>query len=170
MNKPHPTALQKAPKESAIQMREMVLPQHTNAINTIFGGVVMSWIDLAAAMCAQKHCEKYVVTVHVDEISFISSIKVGEHVIIKASINYVGRTSMVVGVKVESENPILRETRVTTRAYLTFVALDQAGRPTAVPGLILETAEDQRRYENAQKRVALQKKLRQELVATSHLS
>lgn len=153
----------KSPQASAIEMREMVLPQHTNALNTIFGGVVMSWIDLAAAMCAQKHCNRHVVTVHVDEISFISPIKVGEHVLIKASINYVGKTSMIVGVKVESENPILKTSHITTRAYLTFVALDLAGKPVEVPPLDLVTDDETRRYQNAQKRAQLQRDMRQTL-------
>jgi acyl-CoA hydrolase len=126
---------------SAVEMREMVLPQHTNALNTIFGGVVMSWIDLAAAMCAQKHCNRNVVTVHIDEISFISPIKVGEHVLIKASLNYVGKTSMIVGVKVLSENPIEQTSKLTTKAYLTFVALDLQGKPCSVPTLELLTSE-----------------------------
>ena len=128
----------KAPRQSNIEMREMVLPQHTNALNSIFGGVLMSWIDLAAAMCAQKHCERHVVTVHIDELSFLSPIKVGEHVLIKASIDYAGTTSMIIGVRVESENPLTREIRLTTRAYLTFVAIDSHGKPIHVPPLLLE--------------------------------
>jgi len=154
----------RAPRLSAVEMREMVLPQHTNSLNTIFGGVVMSWIDLAAAMSAQKHCNRHVVTVHVDEISFISPIKVGEHVLIKASINYVGKTSMIVGVKVISENPIENTSKITTRAYLTFVAVDLAGKPVAVPPLQLETPEDERRFANAKKRSEMQKKMRETLV------
>lgn len=153
----------KAPNLSKIEMREMVLPQHTNAINSIFGGVLMSWIDLAAAMCAQKHCEKNVVTVHIDELSFLSPIKVGEHVLIKAAINYAGNTSMIIGVRVECENPLTREIRLTTRAYLTFVAIDSTGEPVTVPPLILENDEDIRRFENAKLRNAHRKKMRQTL-------
>ncbi|MDH4466859.1 MAG: acyl-CoA thioesterase [Bacteriovoracaceae bacterium] len=150
----------KSPKESMIEMREMVLPQHTNALNTIFGGVVMSWIDLAAAMSAQKHCNRHVVTAHIDEISFLSSIKVGEHVLIKASVNYVGRTSLIVGVRVESEDILAQTTKITTRAYLTFVALDLHGHPVQVPPLNPETHDEKRRFENAKKRVQATKELR----------
>lgn len=144
-------------------MREMVMPNHTNPQNTIFGGVVMSWIDIAAAMSAAKHCQRAVVTVHVGDISFLSPIKVGYHVLITASVNYVGSTSMVVGVKVESENPYTNEKMVTTRAYLTFVALDDHGKPTAVPKLKIVTKDDKRRYENAKLRVENLKNLRSTL-------
>lgn len=153
----------KSPEESKIEMREMVLPQHTNALNSVFGGVLMSWIDLAAAMCAQKHCEKHVVTVHIDELSFLSPIKVGEHVLIKASINYAGKTSMIIGVRVESENPITREIRLTTRAYLTFVAIDSHGKPIEVPTVKIETEEHQRRFDNAKLRNLHGKKMRETL-------
>lgn len=157
--------MEKPVSESHIQMREMVMPHHTNPQNTIFGGTVMSWIDIAAAMCAAKHCNKPVVTVHVDELHFISPIKVGEHVIIKASVNYVGRSSIVVGVRVESENPYTNKIKTTTRAYLTFVALDENGKPTSVPRLKISNEEEKRRYENAQKRVESNKKLRKEIVS-----
>jgi len=153
----------KSPSQSKIEMREMVLPQHTNALNSIFGGVLMSWIDLAAAMCAQKHCERHVVTVHIDELSFLSPIKVGEHVLIKASINYTGSTSMIIGVRVDSENPLTQEVRLTTRAYLTFVAIDSLGKPISVPPLLLENEEDKRRFENAKLRSAHGKQMRETL-------
>jgi uncharacterized protein (TIGR00369 family) len=155
--------IEKSPQESYIIMQEMVMPQHTNPQNTIFGGVVMSWIDIAAAMSAAKHCNRPVVTVHVDEIHFITPIKVGEHVKVSASVNYVGRTSMVVGVKVESENPYFNEVKTTTRAYLTFVALDTSGKPIEVPRLKLETEAEKRRYLNAKLRVEHSKKLNAEL-------
>lgn len=153
----------KKPSDTTITMREMVMPNHTNPQNTIFGGVVMSWIDIAAAMCAAKHAEKPVVTVHVDDIDFKAPIKIGCHVIIQASLNYVGRTSMIVGVSVESENPYTGKRVQTTKAYLTFVALDEDGTPTTVPGLELETDEERRRYDNAKKRVESHKKLLKDL-------
>lgn len=153
----------KSPLDSAVSMQEMVMPNHANPQNTVFGGVVMSWIDMAAAMAATKHCQKPVVTVHVDHISFKAPIKVGYHVKIEAMVNYVGNTSMEVGVKVTSENPLTGQTRVTTTAYLTFVALDDFGKPTTVPKLICSTEDEKRRYENAKKRVAANKKLLSEL-------
>lgn len=143
----------KSPSESSIEMREMVMPNNTNALNTVFGGTVMSWIDIAAAMVAARHCGKPVVTAHIDDIDFLAPIKVGYHVLIQASMNYVGRTSMIVGVKVTSENPYTGESRRTTRAYLTFVALDDLGRPVEVPALTPESEDEIRRYENAKIRV-----------------
>ena len=153
----------KTPSDSSVEMREMVMPHHTNPQNTVFGGTVMSWIDIAAAMVAARHCGRPVVTAHIDDIDFIAPIKMGYHVLIQASLNYVGRSSMIVGVKVTSENPYTGEARTTTKAYLTFVALDDLGRPVEVPGLIPETEDEKRRFDNAKKRVAMKKSVRETL-------
>ena len=153
----------KTPKDSAISMRQIVMPGDTNAHGTIFGGVVMSWIDIAAAMCASKHCNNPVVTVHIDNIEFRSPINIGSHVIIKASMNYVGRTSMIIGVRVESENPMTEEIRLTTKAYLTFVSIDEFGNPKEVPNLKPESEDEIRRYKNAQERMKSNKELHQKL-------
>ncbi len=144
----------KSVSSSEIEMRNLVMPNDTNPQNTIFGGVVMSLIDMAAAMVAQRHANRPVVTVHIDDISFMAPIKVGEHVLIKSSINYVGKSSMLVGVKVISENPFTGVTRHTTTAYLTFVALDENGKPTEVNKLLAETPEQIRRFEEGKKRMA----------------
>ncbi len=153
----------KTPSESAVEMRELVMPNHTNPQNTVFGGTVMSWIDIAAAMVAARHCGRPVVTAHIDDIDFIAPIKMGYHVLIQASLNYVGRTSMIVGVKVTSENPYTGECRTTTKAYLTFVALDDLGRPIVVPELKPESEDEIRRFDNAKKRVAMKKTVRETL-------
>lgn len=153
----------KTPSESEITMREMVMPGDTNKHGTIFGGKIMAWIDIAAAMCAERHCQKPVVTAHIDDIDFLSPIKVGHHVIINASINYAGKSSMIIGVKVESENPYTAERRTTTKAYLTFVALDEFGKPVVVPQVSPETEDDKRRFENAKTRRESNKKLRSDL-------
>jgi acyl-CoA hydrolase len=153
----------KTPSESSVEMREMVMPHHTNPQNTVFGGTVMSWIDIAAAMVAARHCGRPVVTAHIDDIDFIAPIKVGYHVLIQASLNYVGKTSMIVGVKVTSENPYTGESRTTTKAYLTFVALDDLGKPVIVPTLDPKTDDEKRRFENAKKRVAMKKSVREAL-------
>ena len=153
----------KSPKDSIIHMRELVMPSHINPQGTIFGGTVMSWIDIAAAMCAAKHCNRTVVTVHVDEISFLSPIKMGYHVLIQATMHYVGRTSMIIGVNVQSENPYTSDIKTTTQAYLTFVALDDDGKPTEVPALLLETEEEKQLFENTKKRVEGYKALRAKL-------
>jgi acyl-CoA hydrolase len=153
----------KTPSDSSVEMRELVMPHHTNPQNTVFGGTVMSWIDIAAAMVAARHCGRPVVTAHIDDIDFIAPIKMGYHVLIQASLNYVGRSSMIVGVKVTSENPYTGEARTTTKAYLTFVALDDLGRPVEVPGLNPETEDEKRRFDNAKKRVAMKKSVRETL-------
>ena len=144
--------------DSAVEMRFLVMPNDTNPQNSIFGGVVMSWIDMAAAMCAERHSNRPVVTVHVDDISFKAPMKIGDHALIKASINYVGKTSMLVGVKVIAENPFTGITRHTTTAYLAFVALDDIGRPIQIRGLIPETEDEIRRFENGKARIDDMKK------------
>lgn len=153
----------KTPSETAIEMREMVMPNHTNSHGNVFGGTVMSWIDIAAAMVASRHCGRPVVTAHIDDIDFIAPVKMGYHVLIQASLNYVGRTSMIIGVKVTSENPFTGEARTTTKAYLTFVALDDLGRPVEIPALKPETEDEIRRFENAKKRVQMKKDVRASL-------
>ena len=154
------TRTKKPSSASAIEMRELVMPHHTNPRNTIFGGVVMSWIDTAAAMAAHRHTQKSVVTANIDNISFKSPIGIGEHVVIKASVNYVGKSSIEVGCKVLAENPFTAESRHTTTAYLTFVALDDDNRPTEdFPLLEVISSDEKRRFEQAQKRVEARKKL-----------
>lgn len=135
--------------ESQVVMTELVLPSHTNALGSIFGGTVMSWIDIAGAICAQRHSRKIVVTAHIDEVQFIAPVYKGWVVNLKASVNQVGSTSMEIGVRVDAENPQTGEMFHTASAYLTFVALDSHGKPTQVAPLILETAEDKRRHEAA---------------------
>lgn len=146
--------------ESVVEMREIVMPNHINPQNIVFGGVIISWIDLAAAMCAMKHARANVVTVHIDDVSFLNSIRIGDHVIIKASLNYVGKTSMVIGVKVESENPYTGIRQKTAKAYLTFVSLDEFGKKLIVPSISPKSNDEIRRYENAKQRV----NYRQELI------
>jgi acyl-CoA hydrolase len=153
----------KVPSESEIEMRELVLPGHTNSHGTIFGGTLMSWIDIAAAMCAMKHAANPVVTAHVDGIDFMTPINVGSQVVLKASINYAGRSSMVIGVKVMVENPFNGQTRQTTKAYLTFVALDEFGKPIEVPEVDPVTEDDKRRFENAKTRTQARKEMRSTL-------
>jgi acyl-CoA hydrolase len=148
----------KTASESAVETRFLVMPNDTNPQNSIFGGVVMSWIDMVAAMVAERHSNRPVVTVHVDDISFKAPIKIGDHVLIKASINYVGKTSMLVGVKVVAENPFTGITRHTTTAYLTFVALDDIGRPIQIHGVIPETDDEKRRFVEGQARIEEMKK------------
>ncbi len=142
----------KPAKNSAVIMTEIVLPTHANALGSIFGGQVMSWIDIAGAIAAGRHARKVVVTASIDALHFVAPIKVGHVVHIKAMVNYASRTSMEVGVRVDSENPVTGEVHHTAKAYLTFVGLDENGKPTPVPPVLAETADEKRRYEEAKKR------------------
>lgn len=134
---------------SKVWMTELVLPGHGNSFGHVFGGVIMSWIDIAGAIAAQRHSRASVVTASIDELSFVAPVMVGWVVNLKASVNYVSRTSMEIGVRVDAENPITGEKFHTASAYLTFVALDQNGKPTPVPQILAETAEERRRYDHA---------------------
>lgn len=135
-----------------MEMVEIVLPQDTNPLGNVLGGRVMHLMDQAAAMAAIRHCRKPVVTASVDKLDFRSPIKLGQFIILKASVNAAFRTSMEVGVRVESEVPTTGERRHTSSAYFTFVALDELGRPAEVPPAKPETAEEQRRFEAALQR------------------
>ncbi len=130
-------------------MVEVVLPQDANVLGNILGGRVMHLVDIAAAIAAHRHSSSHVVTASVDYVDFRNPIRVGELIILRAHVNRVFRTSMEVGVKVFSENVLTGERKHTTTAYVTFVAIDENGRPKPVPPLILETAEDRRRFREA---------------------
>ncbi len=130
-------------------MVEVVLPQDANVLGNILGGRVMHLVDIAAAIAAHRHSQSHVVTASVDYVDFRNPIRVGELIILRANINRVFRTSMEVGVKVFSENILTGERKHTTTAYVTFVAIDEAGRPKPVPPLILKTAVERRRYREA---------------------
>ena len=142
----------KAIRSSQVVMTQLVLPSHTNALDTIFGGTIVSWIDIAAAIAAQRHSQKEVVTASIDKLDFIAPVKKGWVVNLKASVNFTSRSSMEIGVRVDAENPKTGELFHTVSAYLTFVALGSDGKPTQVPELILETEVDRRRFESAKKR------------------
>jgi acyl-CoA hydrolase len=126
-------------------MTEIVLPGDANALGTIFGGKLMQWIDIAASVVGMRHSGGPVVTASIDGLSFLTPIHIGEIVVLQAQPNFVGRTSMEIGVRVDAEDARSGARRYTTKAYLTFVAIDAAGRPRAIPPLALETDEDRRR-------------------------
>jgi len=142
----------KTVKFSQVTMTELVLPTHTNALDTVFGGTVMSWIDICAAIAAQRHAGRDVVTASMDRLSFVAPIRRGWVVNLKASVNFTSRTSMEIGVKVNAENPKTGEMFHTASAYMTFVALGSDGKPTEVPKLVVESDEEKRRFAAAQKR------------------
>ena len=142
----------KLARNSTVIMTEIVLPSDANALGTIFGGRVMSWIDIAGAISAGRHARRVVVTASIDALNFLAPIKIGHVVHILASVNFASRTSMEVGVRVDSENPITGEIRHTATAYTTFVAIDDHGKPTPVPPVIAETPDEKRRFEKAKQR------------------
>lgn len=146
---------------SQVVMTQLVLPSDTNSLDTVFGGVVMSWIDIAAAIAAQRHSNQVVVTASVDDLHFIAPVYKGWVVNLKASVNFASRTSMEVGVRVDAENPRSGEKFHTASAYLTFVAIDSQGKPIPIPGVHPETDDEKRRYSQAQKRRELRLKRRQ---------
>jgi acyl-CoA hydrolase len=133
-------------------MTELVLPGHTNAHGTIFGGIVMSWIDIAGAIAAGRYSRSPVVTVSIDYLHFIIPIKLGDAVQIRARISYVGSTSMEVEIDVDAENIISGQIERATRAYLTYVAVDEFGRPKRVPAYKPKTVEEKKQYKEAEKR------------------
>ena len=149
----------KSPRESSVETRYLIMPHQANPHGTAFGGVIVAWIDMVAAMTAQRHCGKEVVTAGIDSLVFKEPIRIGDHVVLKASVNYVSRSSMEVGVQVTREDPYSGEQVIATTAYLTFVALDENKRPTPVPPIVPETEQEIKRYENAKLRVQARKEL-----------
>ena len=138
---------------SRVVMTQIVMPLHTNGAGGIlFGGVVMQWIDVCAGVAAMRHSAGKVVTASIDRLDFLSPIKLGDVVVLQAQVNYTAHTSMEVGCRVETEDPVTRKRRYTTKAYLTFVAVDEGGRPRPCPPIKPESDEERRRYERAAKR------------------
>jgi len=138
--------------QSHVTMTELVLPQHTNALDSIFGGVIVSWVDIAAAIAAQRHSGMPVVTASIDALNFVAPVYKGWIVNIRASVNYTGKTSMEVGVRVDAENPITKQVFHTASAYLTFVALGKDGKPCPIPPVQPEGETQNRRFKAAEKR------------------
>lgn len=134
-------------------MTELVLPSHTNSLGTIFGGVVMGWVDIAGAIAAQRYARAPVVTASIDYLHFIVPIKLGYTVQIRASVTYAGRTSMETEIFVDAENTITGTVERATHSYLSFVALDEAGKPKKVPPFPKPTTPAEKKaYEEALKR------------------
>ena len=150
--------------DSATEMAQPVLPHHANVHGSVLGGTVMHWIDLAAAVVANRHCRRPVVTAAIDEMSFLAPIQVGQLALLHARITLVDKSSMEIRVDVESEDLLSGERRHTSTAYVTFVALDPVtGRPVAVPALVLET--DEQRMEHAAGLIRRRRRLEQRKTA-----
>ena len=145
-------------RTSQVTMHELVLPNDTNNLGNVLGGRVMHLMDICAAMSAYKHARTHVVTASVDDMNFLAPAKKGFILILKSSVNYVANSSMEVGVKIESEDPFSGETKHTASAYLTFVSLNESGKPTEVPDIIPETDIEIRRYKEGKARTMQRKK------------
>ena len=142
----------KAVSESQHESSEIMMPQDANILGHVFGGAVLAMMDKVAAIAAFRHTRTNVVTVSIDRVDFKEPIHVGDLVVMKASVNYVGRTSMEVGVRVEAEELLTGRRRHTNSCYVTFVAIDRNGRPIEVPGLRPETPDEIRRHHAAEER------------------
>jgi acyl-CoA hydrolase len=151
MTMPVPEA-ERSVSHSRHETSELMMPQHANNLGHVFGGVVLAMMDKTAAVAAIRHSRTTCVTVSVDSVEFREPIHLGELVIMKAQVNFVGRTSMEVGVRVEAENLLSGLRRHTNSCYLTFVAVDEQGRPVPVPQVLPETDEDRRRFAAARER------------------
>ena len=142
---------------SHISISQLMLPSHTNFSGKIHGGYVLSLLDQIAFACASKFSGNYCVTASVDTVNFLKPIEVGELVTMKASVNYVGKSSMVVGIRVEAENIQTGLKKHCNSSYFTMVAKDSEGNSVPVPGLILSNFEDIKRFCNSLKQIALKK-------------
>ena len=138
--------------ESQVQMVQMVLPTDTNRLGNLLGGQLMHWIDIAAAIAAARHANRVCVTASVDELNFHHPIRQGDVVMLQASVNRAFTTSLEVGVRVTKENLLTGEKLYTNTAYLTFVAIDEEGKPTLVPPIKPMTKDEKRRYADAARR------------------
>ena len=147
-----PSSLSRTVRETQHETSQLMLPQHSNNLGLVFGGVILAMMDTASAVSAIRHARSVCVTASVDRVDFREPIHLGDLVIMKCSVNYVGRTSMEVGVRVEAEDLQTGSRRHTNSSYLTFVAIDRNGKPIEVPRLVPETEDEIRRYEAAKAR------------------
>ena len=149
--------LAKTVASSKITITQLMLPSHTNFSGKIHGGYLLSLLDQVAFACASKFSGNYCVTASVDTVNFLNPIEVGELVTLKASVNYVGKTSMIVGIRVESEVIQTGEKKHCNSSYFTMVSKSEDGKKTQVPKLILSDFQDIRRFYNCVKQIALKK-------------
>jgi acyl-CoA hydrolase len=163
---PEPSLQAKPASASATEMVQVVLPNDANPLGFILGGTVMHLIDIAGAIACHRHTRSLLVTAAVDGLQFLHPIKVGDLIILKARVTAAWSTSLEVEVEVFSEETLTGLRRMTSRAYLTFVAIDRDNRRIPIPGLILETAEEKQKALEADQRRADRLKARHRLTAT----
>ena len=142
----------KTVKDTHVIMHELILPNDTNLLGNVLGGRVMHLMDMCAAMSAYKHARTAVVTASVDQMDFLAPAKMGDIMILKSSVNYTGKSSMEIGVRIESENPKTGAMNHTSSAYLTFVSLNDNGKPQGVPMVTPETDVEKRRFDEGEQR------------------
>jgi acyl-CoA hydrolase len=142
----------KTVSESAVITTRLMMPPDANVRGNVFGGVIMKYIDEVAAMVAFRHTRKIAVTASIDRMDFFAPVYIGNLLTLKASVNYVGRTSMEIGVRVEAEDHFTGKTVHTGSCFLTYVALDEGGKPAQIVPVIPQTAEEKRRYQEAEER------------------
>ena len=148
-----PKSLKAKPvRASQTVLSDLTYPPNANIHGTVFGGHILELVDKAAAVCSFRHAGEGCVTVAMDRVEFLVPIYVGEFVMVEAQVNYAGKTSMEIGVEVYAENPIKGTRRHTNSCLVTMVAVDQKGRPVRIPGLVLETPEQEVRYKAAEAR------------------
>ncbi|CAM1371401.1 acyl-CoA thioesterase [Tenacibaculum xiamenense] len=149
-------------EDTRISITELMLPSHANFSGKIHGGYVLNLMDQIAFACASRHSGTYCVTASVDTVDFLNPIEVGELVTMRASINYVGKTSMVVGIRVESQNIQTGKVNHCNSSYFTMVAKDENGKGKPVPGIIVNSEIEMRRFLKAIKRLEMKKKRQDE--------
>ncbi len=149
-----PSLVAKPVSDSRIRLSLPMNPDMANALGDVHGGMIMKLVDEAGGFAAMKHARNVTVTVAMDSMTFLSPVHVGDLLTLNASVNWVGRSSIEVGVRVEAENVLTGHITHTNSAYLVYVALDQYGHPTAAPPLLLESPEEQRRWEQGEARQA----------------
>ena len=141
-------------RASRVTISQLMHPENANLLGNVHGGWIMKLVDEAGALACMRHAQKKVVTVAIDSMTFRQPIRIGDLIILNAEVTYTGRTSMEAEVQVLAENPVTGEQIHTNNAYLVYVALDDEGRPTNVPGLVTETEEEKERMVQAKKRQA----------------
>jgi len=144
-------------------LTELMIPSYSNFGGKIHGGIILSLMDKVAYVCASKHAGNYCVTASIDTVNFLAPVEVGDLVSLMASVNYVGKTSVVVGIRVTSENIKTNENRHTNTSYFTMVAKDEDNNPVTVPGLALASSDDIRRFLRAKSRKEIKQNYRKEL-------
>lgn len=153
-------AQEKKVSESKVEMAQVMFPMDSNMAGNVYGGTIMKLIDTAAGIAAHRHCRTNVVTASMDRLDFHEPIFMGELVILRASINFVGSTSMEIGVRVDAENLMTGKVRHTNSAYVTMVSLDENRKPTPAPKIVVETEDEKRRFEEGRVRAQRRKELR----------